>query len=807
MGTQADRAGRGRSFNQPAVVMTAAFIKANVVDYFKHKSLNGQQSEPRVLHLEDDPRDAELVAAMLSRQWPHCDIEVASDRISFGTALRERAFDLILADFNIPGFGGLEALEMARETCPGTPLIFVSGHMGEDVAAEALKIGATDYLLKHRLDRLNHAARRALNEADELGRRRQAEQALRLSETRFRTLVEQALLGIYVIQGDRFVYVNLAMGKMLGYSIEELTSRPLLDFIAPKDRMMVSENVRKRLQGAVLSVHYVLGMLRRNGDVALVEAHGARVEFNGGPAIMGTLLDITERRQAEEQIREQAALLDKAHDAILVTDLQDRLIFWNKSAERVYGWTSAEVLGKNPYELLFKEQSPQLVEALQAIVRTGEWAGELRQITKDGKNVIVESRWTLVRDVDGRPKSKLVINDDVTEKRKLEGQFLRAQRLESLGTLAGGIAHDLNNVLAPIMMAVQLLRMKSDHSGDTRILDTLETSARRGAEMVRQILSFSRGVENARSELQLKHLIQEQEKIARETFPPSIIIETRVPKDLWKISGDATQLYQVLMNLCVNARDAMPTGGRLVIEVENLIVDEHHARLQVEAKPGPYVILTVSDTGTGISPEIIDKIFDPFFTTKEVGRGTGLGLSTVVSIVKSHGGFVNVYSEVGQGTRFKVYLPSIKVGAHDTTFLHKPNLPVGHGEAILVVDDEIAIREITTQILQNYGYYVVSAKNGEEALVAFGQHRSVIKAAIIDMAMPLMDGPATIRALQRLNPQLKIIAISGMSDNARAAAIAANGTISFLEKPFTTEKLLTFLKAILESTPPVAVPA
>jgi PAS domain S-box-containing protein len=508
--------------------------------------------------------------------------------------------------------------------------------------------------------------------------------------------------------------------------------------------------------------------------------------------------DITERKRAEEQIREQAALLDQAQDAILVRDLEQKIFFWNKGAEKIYGWSSEEVIGKNAAELLYKDRSGQFDAARQAIIQYGEWKGEVHQIRRDGAEIIVESRWTLVRDEKGQPKSILVINTDITEKKRMESQFLRAQRMESIGTLAGGIAHDLNNVLSPILMAIDMLQLKANDENSKKWLDVLRTNAERGGNMVRQVLSFARGVEGERVALQPKHLVKEIVKILRETLPKSIEINFDIPADLWIISADATQMHQVLMNLCVNARDAMPEGGSISIKAQNVFVDENYARMHIEAKAGRFVVISVSDTGPGMIPEIQSRIFEPFFTTKEMTKGTGLGLSTALTIVKSHGGFINVYSELHKGSQFALYLPALDTPDTLESVAAQTDLPLGHGELILVVDDEESIREITRGTLETFGYTVVTASDGTEALALYADRKNEIAAVLTDMVMPFMDGPATIRALQRMNPNVRIIAASGLGTGHRAGEGALEGASVFLNKPYTAERLLTTLSQVLK---------
>ena len=507
--------------------------------------------------------------------------------------------------------------------------------------------------------------------------------------------------------------------------------------------------------------------------------------------------EIQQHKQAQQKISEQAALLDIATDAIFVQDLSNNIVFWNKGAERLYGWEANEAIGKNVLELLYKEISPEIQEPLQNITYTGDWLGELSQVTKDGKNLTVTSRWTKVLDCNGQLKSILVVNTDITEKKLLESQFLRAQRMESLGVLAGGIAHDLNNVLTPILMAVQLLETKLNDSQSQQWLQILENNVNRGADLIKQVLSFAKGISGERTTIQISHLIQEIKQLASETFPKSIRINTNIKSDLKTVLGDATQLHQVLLNLVVNARDAMPQGGVLKIEANNIYIDEDYARVNIDSKVGDYILISVSDTGIGIERNILERIFEPFFTTKELGKGTGLGLSTVVGIVKSHGGFINVYSEVGKGTEFRIYLPSSEVIEINQSLNSTNLLNQGRGQLILVAEDEEPIRNITKTILEIYGYTVITAADGAEAIVLYRQYQSEIKVVILDMMMPYMDGSAAIRVLEQINPEVKIIAVSGLASNEAMTEINSYCVKTFLPKPYTSIEVLNRLQMVI----------
>ena len=504
------------------------------------------------------------------------------------------------------------------------------------------------------------------------------------------------------------------------------------------------------------------------------------------------------QQRASKRLLEQASLLDKAQDAIIVSGLDRKVTYWNKSAERLYGWTREEALGRVITELCYASGgADEANTAYDAVMSTGEWTGELRPVNKSGRAVIVESRFTLVRDRQGQPHRVLSINTDVSERRQLEQQFYRAQRLESIGFLAGGIAHDLNNVLTPIMIGVELLKDGVTHPGDREVLATIGASASRGAEMVRQVLSYARGLDGRRVEIKPAELVAEVERIARDTLPKTIDIRTNVEPGLPPLLGDPTQFHQVLLNLCVNARDAMPAGGQLTMGAALVMVDGRDRSAGVDLPPGAYVKIEVVDTGTGIAADIVDKIFDPFFTTKEPGKGTGLGLSTSLSIVKSHGGQVRVVSEPGRGARFAIYLPASADAGGESLIGDTAPRPTGGGHTVLVVDDEAAIRMIAQRTLEASGYRVLLASDGAEAIATFGANHRVIAAVMLDMTMPVLAGVPTIQAMARIDPSVPIIAISGISANEQPARAASAQVKMFLPKPFTSDTLLKALQQVL----------
>ncbi|HVU17191.1 MAG TPA: response regulator [Candidatus Didemnitutus sp.] len=629
---------------------------------------------PRILHIEDNMRDAELVAAMIKGHWPDCDLRVIASERELRSEIASRQFDLILSDFSMPGFDGLSALALVRDNWPDTPFLFLSGTIGEDKAVEALKHGATDYIVKDRMNRLVPAVQRALAE------------------------VRQAAL----------------------------------------------------------------------------------------------------RRKAEARLRDQARWLDEARDAICVTDLNGRLTYWNRSAGQLFGWNDRFSEGRRLEEMLGLFNQGILGEAVTAVGLNGSWTGELQLTGRDGQVVTIESRWTMVRDASGRPESVLLISSDVTERRQLETQLRRAQRLDSLGMLAGGIAHDLNNLLVPIQIATDLLREDSKSPEVERLASMVTHSVERGGALIRQVLAFARGAEGDKQALQVALAIKDVARLLEETLPRSIELTTRVAPELWLVRADATQLSQVLMNLGVNARDAMPSGGQLLMQATNVEVDVASAAGRAGTPPGSYVQITVEDTGTGMPPEILDRIFDPFFTTKAIGKGTGLGLSMVRGIVKNHGGSIVVSSEPGRGTAFQLFLPAVfEASPAPVSAPPAPPKP-GHGETLLVIDDERDIGMLLHNYLKHFGYKPIVAVSGEEGVALFRAHQAEIRAVITDMMMPGMQAPELVGALRAIDPQVRIVLMSGMVGPDGQERIAALKCEGFLQKPMKGEEIAHAIESVLE---------
>ncbi len=634
----------------------------------------------------------------------------------------------------------------------------------------------------------------------DITKRKQAEDNLNCQQAILHSMNSVSPLGFYVVEkcSGQIYYLNNKFCEIWG--IEHLQAQ--IERGKLKNRDVIAECQKNVVDipafiDADKSIHNQKNLSIAEDEILLNDARIIRrvsTQFRQeGQCCFGRLYifeDITARKRAEQQIRERSTLLDATTDAIILRDLSNNILLWNQSAEKLYGWQSQEAIGKNAENILYVSRVQQYQEIYNIVLEKGSWHGELLKHNKAGKELLVESRWTLVLDECLQPKSILSVDTDITQKKQLETQFLRAQRMESIGTLASGIAHDLNNVLSPILMSAHLLKSKCDDERSLQMLKIIENNAKRGADLVKQVLSFARGMEGNRTTIQLRVLIAEIQQIIEQTFPKSITLDTQIEANLFPVSGDNTQLHQVLINLCLNARDAMPDDGILKISANNVLIDEHYASMNLDAQVGAYVLVKITDTGIGIPPELLDRIFEPFFTTKDFGKGTGLGLSTVIGIIKGHGGFIRVSSSIGN-TEFKVYLPAVV--AEVPLQIEESQIPPGNGELILVVDDEPAIRQITQTTLENHNYQVITANDGIEAIAIYAQYKNKIKAAIIDMMMPNMDGSTTINTLHRMNPLLPIIAVSGLASSEQIPLNKNPKLSAFLPKPYTAHELFKTL--------------
>jgi hypothetical protein len=634
--------------------------------------------------------------------------------------------------------------------------------------------------------------------------RQQVEKALQESDGRYRLLAENMRDVIWTMNLDgHFTYVSPSVFQLRGYTAEEVMQQSIQEAFTPDSTVRVLGGIQVLLsQDETQDIHTTWEVQQpcKDGSTVWTEVSVdvIRDKQESAQAILGVSRDITKRKIAEEKIDEQAHLLDVALDPIILRDMNDALIFWNKAAENLYGWTFEEAKVLKINQFIAEIDQLKYERGVKEFLEKEECKIELHQTTKNGRKVITLSRWSLVRNREGKPYGRLVIDRDITEQRNFETQLRQAQRMESLGRLAGGLAHDLNNALAPILMSIQILNMKITDPNIKKLITSLESGTKRGSELIKQVSTFAHGTEKDFAPQQLRYIISEIESIINGTFPKNIQLRVGVSKDLSLVLGDATQLQQMLMNLCLNARDAMPDGGRLTVTAEGMYMDESFARMILGAHPGHYVALTVADTGTGIPMEIQERVFEPFFTTKEKGRGSGLGLSTVYTIVKSHNSFIKLYSEIGKGTEIKIFIPATQQTEKKAVSVLDEVPSMGNGENILVVDDELSVLQISKEILEARSYRVLTAADGAEATAIFATaEKGSIDLVITDMNMPLMDGSSTIRALRRLEPSLKIIVSSGLLTNVNSAGVAGLDIQGYLTKPYTADQLVSMVNKVL----------
>jgi two-component system, cell cycle sensor histidine kinase and response regulator CckA len=649
------------------------------------------------------------------------------------------------------------------------------------------------------------AVRRVIGAFQDVTELRRASLEAREAADRLTATLESMTDAFYTFDRSwRFTFVNRRAGQLLRRDPVELVGRHIWEEFPEAAEGELFDAYNRALDSGQTQVlrEFFYPPLDTWFEVnAYPSAQGVAVYFRDVTDIRAARLALLDR---ERTLERQAALLDQAQDAILVRDLDHRITFWNAGAERVYGWTAEEAVGQDVRTLLF-EDTGQFDRAMAVVAVEGSWSGELTQRTRDGATVLASGRWSLLHDESGAPEAVLAINTDVTEQRRVEQQLLRAQRMESIGTLASGVAHDLNNVLSPIQLAAELLRLDDRSPKERELLNTITTSAKRGSDLVQQVLSFARGVDGARVPVDVGAVLADVHSIVRDTFPRDITLDLDVEPGLPSLIGDSTQIQQVLLNLAVNARDAMPDGGTLTLRATRTLVDEAYTTSVRGSQVGSHLLVEVEDTGSGMPPEVRDRIFEPFFTTKPQGSGTGLGLSTSAGIISSHGGWITVYSEPGNGTTFRIYLPASPEGGAATTApaepASAPRPPRSNGQVVLLVEDEAAVRAMTRQTLETFGYRVIEAANGAEAS-RYAQHQDEVDLVLKDMVMLVMDGPATIRALRELDPDLVIVGASGLHGNGKVAQAAAAGIVHFIPKPYSAQALLETLERALRRDAP-----
>ncbi len=559
---------------------------------------------------------------------------------------------------------------------------------------------------------------------------------------------------------------------------------------AYRDKVWRGESIAHREDG-----------VRRYDELMVTPVRAANGEVTH---VVGVLHDVTERREAEERLRESdrrfRSVLANLNLIAMMLDREGRITYCNDHFLHLTGWKREEILGRDWLTVVPADAEREVREVFSNLLDDdpAAWHYENEILTRTGKRLLIQWNNTVLRSSAGDVVGTASIGQDITGQRVLQQQILRAQRLESLGTLAGGIAHDLNNLFMPILLGATMLKKLRPDERSLRAIENIERSVRRGSDLVKQMLLFARGVETTPQSVHIAHVVREVESIAKSTFPKSISIDVSIGDDVGTVLGDATQLSQVLLNLAVNARDAMAEGGQLTISATTAEITERFARMHGGESAGTYVIIEVTDTGEGMSKETIDRIFDPFYTTKAVGKGTGLGLSTARGIVSSHGGFVSVASAPGEGSTFGVYLPA---AAGEVAAAGEPGEEIeparGNGELVMIVDDDPTVVNMTSQTLETFGYRIMAAEGGAEAIGLYSRHQQQIAVVITDIAMPVVDGHALIAALRRIEPGVRIIAATANASTARTTNLAKMGVAHVLSKPYTADQLLRAVAVVL----------
>jgi PAS domain S-box-containing protein len=632
------------------------------------------------------------------------------------------------------------------------------------------------------------------------------QRALKLVEQRLRAIIDQGPEGVSILAADgSLLEINPAGLRMIeADAFQEIANRPMSELVVEDQREAFRDFTERVVRGQTGILQFEMTGLKGGSHWLETHATALRDEDSRVTGLLGITRDMTEnKRHIAERKRMDARfrrLVDSNVQGVMFWKVDGGITGANGAFLNIVGHTREELeAGLLDWLAMTPEKYANLDHrSLSDLAATGACAPfEKEFIRKDGSLVPVLVGAATFED---NPQEGVCFVIDLTERKNIEAQFLRAQRTEGIGTLAAGIAHDLNNMLAPVLMAVESLKIMAKEEDDLNLIEILRENTQRAAGLVMQVLSFARGVEGKRIMVNPILLLQDLLKMVRDTFPKSINVNFNPARDLWTVTGDPTQIHQVFLNLFVNARDAMPGGGTLTVTMRNITVDETYAAMHPGANLGAYVMVKVEDTGSGIPAEIAGKIFEPFFTTKEFGKGTGLGLSTSLAIVKSHGGFIHVHSEMGKGTKFEIYLPADTAEISATKFAdEQPELPRGHGELILVVDDEKAIREIAHRTLEQFGYRVLLAAHGAEAVGLYSLRQSEVAAVLTDMAMPVMDGPALIVALTAINPGVRIIGSSGLESDARLADVTGANIEHFVAKPYTSAEMLRVLHTVLSA--------
>jgi PAS domain S-box-containing protein len=779
----------------------------------------------RVLQVEDSESDAALIVRLLEKAGYDVQAERVEDAAAMRAALAGKTWDAIIADYHLPGFDAPAALATLQQTGLDVPFLVVSGTMGEDVAVGMMKAGAHDYLLKDHLARLVPAVKREVREAHIRQERRQAEESLKLAliaaeeaNQRYHLVADQSRTIIWEVNAEGlYTYVSHVSEAVLGYPPAEIMdTKHFWDLRRDEGREEFGVRARELLARGEPFLDFENEVRTRDGRVVWVSTNGSPVLNERGELVgyRGSSTDITERKRAQEALRtseERYRLIsENTADVIWLLDADSRrFTYVSPSVQHLLGYLPEEILGKDLVATLTPESQAYADSRLTAVL--ARFAGgdesvrtqvhQIDQARKDGSIARTEVAITLLQNQEGRVSEILGVTRDVTERLQVEARLLQAQKLESVGRLAGGVAHDFNNLLTVINGYCDMLTSElPPDDASYEVVTEIRTAGERAAALSGQLLVLSRKQVVQTREVNLNDIIREVEKMLGRVIGEDIQLESALSPTLGCVLADPGQLHQILMNLVVNARDAMPNGGSLLIETMNLDLEQGFIGPHAEVQAGRYVQLKVTDTGTGMTQEVLSHLFEPFFTTKKAGEGTGLGLATVYGIVQQCGGSIWVYSQPGQGTNFTIYLPRIERSA---TAQSEPAMltPTVRGtETILLVEDQDQLRKMTLRVLQGHGYNVLEAADPEAALLHVTSNEGVIHLLLTDVVMPGMTGPELADRIKQLRPRIEVVFMSGYSERALLDRQVMESAGAYLAKPFSPKSLAVKVREVLDST-------
>jgi len=762
------------------------------------------KSPLHILHLEDDPNDARLIQAFLADSGLDCTITRVETRADFVAMLEHGWVDLILSDFAVPGFDGMMALKLVRERWPLLPFVLVSGTLGEEVAVESLKKGATDYVLKDRLTRLAAVVTRAMAELEREFERRRAEVELRWKTALLEAQVNASIDGILVVdEHGRKLVQNERMTELWHlppHIVADADDAAELAFIL--NQVRDPEEFLARVKHLYAHPEQISRDEIERKDGTVLDRYTAPVQGKQGKQYgrIWVFRDITQLKQTEAQLRKLSQAVEQSPAMVVITDVQGGIEYVNPKFSQVTGYTFAEVAGQNPRVLKSGNLEPGFYQELWATITSGRtWQGEFHNRKKNGNLFWERATISPITNSRGGITHFLAIKEDITEHKHLEAQFRQAQKMEAVGRLAAGVAHDFNNLLTVILGYSDLVL--GDLAPGDRLRDSLEEvkkAGERAAGLTRQLLAFSRQQLLEPRELELNTVVTDCARMLQRLVGEDITLKVELDADLPHIRVDPGQLEQAIINLVVNARDAIPQFGKITITTTQAALTEADCRLQAGARPGPHVMLTVADTGSGMDEATLGRIYEPFFTTKDPGKGTGLGLAMVFGFIQQSGGHITAASAPGQGTTFKIHLPALARGS-PVAAGGTPAEPLPGGtETILLVEDEAAVRQLSRHLLEARGYTILEAARGDVALRLAETHAGGIDLLITDVVMPGMGGGQLAEAMRTRRPDIKILLVSGYSGDALHRHGGVNPGISLLPKPFTVSALALKVREVLD---------